>query len=46
MRRNIEEFNRLFGFRTEVREGTMSILQNTWDAAKAWILGRKAPETP
>jgi len=46
MRENIGEFNRLFGFRTEVREGTMSILQNTWEAAKASILCRKAAVKP
>ena len=42
MRQNIEEFNGLFGFRTEVREGTLNILQSTWEAAKASILGKKA----
>jgi hypothetical protein len=35
MRRNIDQFNRLFGFRTEVRQGTLSILQATWEAAKS-----------
>jgi hypothetical protein len=41
MRQNIEEFNRLFGFRTEVREGTLNILQSAWEAAKASIMGRR-----
>jgi hypothetical protein len=35
MRQNITEFNQLFGFRTDVRAGTLDILQRTWDAAKA-----------
>ena len=35
MRQNIKEFNQLFGFRTDVRSGTLDILQRTWDAAKA-----------
>ena len=34
MRQNIEEFNGLFDFRTEVREGTLEILQRTWERAK------------
>jgi hypothetical protein len=34
MRENIEEFNRLFGFRTEVKRGTLDILNQTWKAAK------------
>lgn len=40
MRQNIEEFNRLFGFRTEMREGTLNILQSAWEAAKVSIMGR------
>jgi Protein of unknown function (DUF1638) len=40
MRGNIREFNQLLGFRTEVRPGTMDILQRTWDAAKASLFGR------
>jgi hypothetical protein len=34
MRENIEEFNCLFGFRTEVRAGTLEILHRTWERAK------------
>jgi hypothetical protein len=34
MRRNIEEFNRLFGFRTEVRPGKLDMLKKTWETAK------------
>ena len=37
MRRNIEEFNHLFGFRTEVRNGTMEILCRAWESAKKAI---------
>jgi hypothetical protein len=37
MRENIEEFNALFGFRTEVRDGTMDILRNAWESAKKAI---------
>jgi len=46
MRQNIEEFNRLFEFRTEVREGTLNILQSTWESAKASIMGRKTTVNP
>jgi hypothetical protein len=34
MRRNIEDFNSLFGFRTEVQRGTLDILFKTWESAK------------
>ena len=34
MRRNVEDFNRLFGFRTEVKRGTLDLLTQTWKAAK------------
>ena len=37
MRRNSEPFNERFGFRTEVREGTLGILKKTWDSAKAFL---------
>lgn len=40
MRENIEEFNQIFGFRTEVREGTLGILDRTWEAAKNDFLGK------
>ncbi|MBL7212706.1 MAG: DUF1638 domain-containing protein, partial [Desulfobacteraceae bacterium] len=38
MRENIEEFNQLFGFRTEVRQGTMDILDKTWQSAKRYLV--------
>lgn len=34
MRHNIEEFNRLFGFRAEVRQGKLDMLKKTWETAK------------
>jgi len=34
IKENIDEFNHLFGFRTEVREGTLEILRETWKRAK------------
>lgn len=37
MRQNIEEFNKMFGFRTEVRQGTLDILYTTWEHAKRQI---------
>jgi len=44
MRQNIEEFNHLFGFRTEVREGILDILNKTWETAKEYLLGEKEIE--
>jgi hypothetical protein len=38
MRENIEDFVRLFGFRTEVRGGTLDILHRTWEQAKQHLL--------
>ena len=37
MRQNVREFNELSGCRTELREGTMEILNETWKAVKAFI---------
>ena len=37
MRENIAEFNRMFGFRTEVRPGTMHLLQQAWAAVKNFL---------
>jgi len=34
MKQNSTAFNELFGLRTEVCKGTLSILQKTWDTAK------------
>jgi hypothetical protein len=41
MRQNIEEFNRLFGFRVEVRQGILDILNKTWESAKNIFLEKK-----
>jgi hypothetical protein len=38
MRRNSGPFNERFGFRTEVREGTLGLLKKTWDSAKAFLI--------
>ena len=37
MRKNVEEFNSLFEFRCEEREGTMRILDKTWKEAKEYV---------
>jgi hypothetical protein len=37
MQRNIEEFNQLFGFRTELLQGTLDILEKTWEKAKRYL---------
>ena len=34
MNRNVNQFNKMFGFRTEVCEGTLEILNKTWKKAK------------
>ncbi len=34
MRENVAEFNRKFGFRTEIRPGTLEMLNRAWDGAK------------
>ena len=41
MRQNIAEFNQLFGFRTELLQGSLDILSNTWTSAKAYLRGEK-----
>ena len=37
MSQNVKEFNKLFGFREEAREGTLSILNDTWSKAKGLL---------
>jgi hypothetical protein len=37
MSRNAKEFNKLFGFREEAREGTLHILKDTWRKAKGLL---------
>jgi hypothetical protein len=39
MKENIEEFNRMFGFRTEIRPGTVDLLTKAWNSAKHSMLG-------
>ncbi len=40
MKQNSKAFNELFGLRTEVCKGTLSILQKTWDMAKTYLLSK------
>jgi len=37
MKHKIDEFNRLFGLRVEMRPGTLEILQKAWDEAKTRV---------
>ena len=37
MKRNTEDFNEMFGFRTDVCEGTNKMLIKTWDSVKAYL---------
>lgn len=37
MRQNIAEFNHLFGFRTELLQGTLDMLSETWKSAKEYL---------
>ncbi|MBT3367554.1 MAG: DUF1638 domain-containing protein [Nitrospina sp.] len=37
MEENIAEFNELFGFRTDIRQGTLAILEDTWKSMKKHI---------
>jgi len=37
MRQNSQAFNELFGLRTEVCQGTLGILQQTWDRVKKYM---------
>jgi hypothetical protein len=44
LRRNIEEFNQLFGFRTELKQGNLELLKKTWEKAKQYL--QENNETP
>jgi hypothetical protein len=44
MRQNISEFNHLFGFRTELLQGSLDILSKTWESAKKYLQGEKELE--
>jgi len=37
MRQNIEEFNQLFGFRTELQQGSLDMLKKIWETAKQFL---------
>ncbi len=41
MQRKVDEFNRLTGCRSEVREGTLAILDKTWSDAMAFLASRR-----
>jgi hypothetical protein len=43
MMANIREFNELYGLKSEVRSGSLEILQNNWEKAKAFIKSEKYP---
>lgn len=44
MRQNIAEFNHLFGFRTELLQGSLEILHQIWKTAKDYLQGEKDNE--
>lgn len=44
MRQNIQEFNRIFGFRTDLLEGSLELLSQTWESAKKYLKGVKITE--
>ncbi len=44
MRQNIAEFNNLFGFRTELLQGSLDILSKAWESAKEYLQGEKELE--
>ena len=44
MRRNIEAFNEMFGFHTDVCEGSMTILKKSWDSVKAYLNSKTISE--
>ncbi len=41
MKRNSDEFNEMFGFRTETCKGTLSILNESWNSAKTFVLSKE-----
>ena len=43
MKENVKDFNRRFNCRSEVRKGTMEILNKTWKAAKAFLKNKDRP---
>jgi hypothetical protein len=44
MGQNIAEFNRLFGFRTELLAGSLDMLNDAWASAKKYLQGGGQPE--
>jgi Protein of unknown function (DUF1638) len=43
MEEQIQEFNELYGLRTEFREGTLDLLQNTFEKVKNFVVGQGEP---
>jgi hypothetical protein len=43
MKRNCDEFNEKFGFRTEICKGTLDILHEIWNQAKTFMLSKMDP---
>ncbi len=41
MEEQIQEFNELYGLRTEFREGTLDLLQNTFEKVKRFVIEQK-----
>jgi hypothetical protein len=35
MQQNSADFNKIFGFREDIRPGTLDILKDSWNSAKA-----------
>jgi hypothetical protein len=41
---NIEQFNTTYGLRTEIRAGTLEILQKTWQRGKRYVMSNVLPQ--
>jgi hypothetical protein len=44
MKQNTNEFNARFGLREEIRPGTLDILTDTWNSAKAFLKTMKVED--
>jgi hypothetical protein len=43
MQEQIQEFNELYGLRTEFREGTLELLHNTFEKVKRFVVEQREP---
>ncbi|MCX5862849.1 MAG: DUF1638 domain-containing protein [Deltaproteobacteria bacterium] len=43
MASHVEEFNELYGLRTEVRSGSLELLEKSWEHAKAFVKDGRGP---